>query len=303
MPPSKPIHVAVCGGGIAGLCLAIGLIRRNVSCKIYEAAPAFAEIGAGVSFGPNALRAMELIDPEILKGYRGCSTTNGWPEKKTTWFDFRIGQNNWEGEGERAAIGKHVVEVRAGEVGQSSVHRAHFLDALVKLVPADVATFGKRLEAIIEGNDSVIMEFEDGTTAEADVIVGCDGIKSKTRKILLGDSHESANAKFSGKYAYRGLVPMEKAVNALGDELARNSQMYMGHHGHILTFPIEKGKTMNVVAFRTKMDGKWEDDRWVLPMKRENLVEDFQGWGNDVQKILPVSSNFCSTALNILTVD
>jgi salicylate hydroxylase len=34
----------------------------------------------------------------------------------------------------------------------------------------------------------------------------------------------------------------------------------MGYHGHVLTFPIEQGKTMNVVAFRAKADGKWEDD-------------------------------------------
>lgn len=82
--------------------------------------------------------------------------------------------------------------------------------------------------------------------------------------ILLEDDNKRAHAQFTGKYAYRGLIPMEKAVNALGDGLARNSQMYLGYHGHVLTFPIEKGETMNVVAFKTKEDGKWEDEKWVL---------------------------------------
>ena len=232
---------------------------------------------------------MELIDPQVLEGYEECATSNGWPEKKNTWFDFRVGENQWGEDGKRAAIGKHVVEVNAGRVGQSSVHRAHFLDTLVRLIPSGMAQFGKRLEAITDENNKVVMKFEDGTTAEADVVIGCDGIKSRTRKILLGESHEAANATFSSKYAYRGLVPMGATVNAIGDELARNSQMYMGHHGHVLTFPIEKGKTMNVVAFRTKEDGEWLDERWVLPMKREDLVKDFKGWGDDVQKILPVS--------------
>jgi salicylate hydroxylase len=298
MTTSKPFHVAICGGGIAGLCTAIGLIRRNVSCTIYEAAPAFAEIGAGVSFGPNALRAMGLIDPQILEGYEKCATTNGWPEKKTTWFDFRIGQSDWSGEKGHLPVGKHVVGVKAGDVGHSTVHRAHFLDALVRLIPDGVARFGKRLEGITEEDRKVVMKFEDGTTAEADVVVGCDGIKSVARKIVLGPDHGAANAKFSGKYAYRGLIPMEKAVEALGEELATNSQIYMGHHGHILTFPIEKGKTMNVVAFRAKLDGQWEDDKWVLPMKRENLVEDYIGWGDDVQKILPVSSKMLLNRTN-----
>ena len=81
---------------------------------------------------------------------------------------------------------------------------------------------------------------------------------------------------------------MEKAVSAIGDDLARNSQMYLGRHGHILTFPIEKGATMNVVAFQTKADGKWEDERWVLPMKKEDMFSDFVGWGDKSQKILSV---------------
>ena len=38
---------------------------------------------------------------------------------------------------------------------------------------------------------------------------------------------------------------MDQAAKLMGDELARNSQMYLGKGGHILTFPIEKGQTMN----------------------------------------------------------
>lgn len=59
--PSPPFSVAICGGGICGLCIAIGLLHQGVPFHLYEAAPAFGEIGAGVSFGPNALRAMTLI--------------------------------------------------------------------------------------------------------------------------------------------------------------------------------------------------------------------------------------------------
>ncbi|TVY78161.1 6-methylsalicylic acid decarboxylase atA, partial [Lachnellula suecica] len=119
----------------------------------------------------------------------------------------------------------------------------------------------------------------------ADAVIGCDGVKSVTRRILLGDKSKELSPSFTHKYAYRGLIPMKKAVEALGDALARNAQMYMGHHGHILTFPIEKGKTMNVVAFRSK-EGEWEDERWVLPMKMEDMFNDFSGWGESVQKVL-----------------
>ena len=43
---------------------------------------------------------------------------------------------------------------------------------------------------------------------------------------------------------------------------------------------------MNVVAFRTKADGKWEDDRWVKPMSMHDMFDDFKDWGESVQGIL-----------------
>ncbi len=271
--------------------MAIGLLHQNISCTLYEAAPAFAEIGAGVSFGPNAVRAMSLIDPDIKKGYDSIATSNAFPEKKKFWFDFNLGQKDdgWKDLKAPGKEGTQIAQVVAGDIGQSSVHRAHFLDQLVKLVPDGVAEFGKRVERVEKVGEKMKLTFHDGSTAEADAVIGCDGVKSRTRQILLGKDHEATNPTFTGKYAYRGLIPMEKAVGALGDDLARNSQMYLGRHGHVLTFPIENGKTMNVVAFQTKMDGKWEDERWVLPMKKEDMFNDFTGWGGSVQQILSVS--------------
>lgn len=271
--------------------MAIGLLHQNISCTLYESAPAFAEIGAGVSFGPNAVRAMSLIDPEIKRGYDKIATSNAWPEKKKFWFDFNLGQKG-ETWCDMKAPGKEmlkVAQVVAGDIGQSSVHRAHFLDVLVNLVPDGVAKFGKRVEQVQKKGEKMVLTFHDRSTAEADAVIGCDGVKSRTRQILLGENHQTTNPTFTGKYAYRGLIPMDKAVGAIGEELARNSQMYMGRHGHVLTFPIENGKTMNVVAFQSKADGKWEDERWVLPMKKEDMFNDFAGWGDDVQHILSVS--------------
>ncbi|KAG9233232.1 hypothetical protein BJ875DRAFT_51286 [Amylocarpus encephaloides] len=290
--PKTPFHIAVVGGGIGGLCLTIGLLHNHVSCTIYEAASSFTEIGAGVSFGPNAVRAMNLLDPSIKKGYDKIGTHNLDPKKRLSWFDFRLGMQpeKWvkEGKGDVGKDGQWIANVEAGEVGQCSVHRAHFLDVLVGIVPEGVAEFGKRVEDVTElENGKMQMKFADGTTAEADAVIGCDGIKSRTRQLLIGENHPAAHAVFTGKYAYRGLIPMEKAVEALGNELAENSQMYMGHHGHVLTFPIQKGETMNVVAFRTK-DGDWDKKEWVVSMKKEDMFKDFDGWGESVMKILPL---------------
>jgi salicylate hydroxylase len=301
------MHIA--GGGIGGLCMTIGLLHQNIPCTLYESAPAFAEIGAGVAFGPNATAAMSLIDPDIKTGYDRQETVNAFPEKLHSWFDFRIGmrEDAWKEMKAPAPEGQKIAQVWTGGSGQSSVHRAHFLDELIKLVPDGVAKFGKRVENVEKVDGKMRLTFHDGSTAEADAVIGCDGVKSRTRQILLGENHPAAHPVFTGKYAYRGLIPMEKAVKVIGDELARNSQMYMGHHGHLLTFPIEKGQTMNVVAFQTKKDGKWENEKWVLPMKKEDMFRDFDGWGDSVRELLSVRSRLPKTTVifcsHLITVD
>jgi salicylate hydroxylase len=88
------------------------------------------------------------------------------------------------------------------------------------------------------------LHFADGSTAKHSVVFGCDGIKSRTRSLVLGDSELTA-AVFSGKYAYRGLIPMAKAVEIMGNDQLRTAQMYVGYHGHVLTFPIANGTICN----------------------------------------------------------
>lgn len=293
-PPSPPSDgqppydsIALIGGGIAGLTLAISLLHRSIPFTLYESAPAFAEIGAGVSLGPNSARAMKMIDPRIYAGFQRCATNNAWAEKRQTWFTFRKGGRAEDCGGERGEVGEEILDLFS-ETGQTSVHRARFLEELVALVPESVVRFGKRCVDVVARGDGagVVVRFADGEEARHSAAIGCDGIKSRVRHAVLGADHPAAKARFTGKYAYRGLIPMSSAASLLGDRLARNAQMYLGLGGHILTFPIEHGETMNVVAFATKADGKWEDDEWVKPLDREAMYRDFEGWVPAAKKIL-----------------
>jgi salicylate hydroxylase len=250
---SKPNSLAIVGGGIAGLTLAITLLEYNIPLTIYEAAPHFGEIGAGVAFGPNAGRAMELMSPKIYDAFMKCKTGNADDSKSDSWFTIRVGDARREDkEGfvrEGKKVGDALFEVPMhSKGGRGGVYRAHFLDELVKDVPEGVAKFDKRLVEMDEAEDGsgdMVLKFADGSTAQHSAVIGCDGIKSLSRKWLLGRENPVSKAVFSGKYAYRGLIPMDQAVELLGKEVAENSQMYLGYHGHLLTFPIEHGKTMN----------------------------------------------------------
>lgn len=87
----KPISVAIIGGGIGGLCLALGLIKQqHLDVQVYEAAPAFSEIGAGVSLGSNAARALSLIGSAAKRAMDKHATGNMWSSHSDTYSDYKV---------------------------------------------------------------------------------------------------------------------------------------------------------------------------------------------------------------------
>lgn len=224
MSQEKKFEVAIVGGGIAGVTLAIALHYRSIPVTLYEQASAFGEIGAGVSFSPNAVQAMKVCHQGIFEAFEKVCTRNMWPSKQKVWFDYLNGSEDAvNGVGEDG-----FAFTISNSLGQNGVHRAHFLEEMVKLVPKDITKFRKRLQSITENsNGRLVMSFEDGTSAEADAVIGCDGIKSRVRQTIVGADHPSARPSYTHKYAYRGLVPMEDAIAAIGEERAQNSCMHV----------------------------------------------------------------------------
>ena len=144
---------------------------------------------------------------------------------------------------------------------------------------------GKRLVDVTTRYDgSYTLRFADGESVDADVVVGADGIKSKCRQLLLGEQSSDANPKFAKEFAYRGMVPMERAVAVLGEEFARNSMVNIGPDSVTTTYPVEKGTLLNLVACRSL--NKWEHDDWVIPSSQEAAKKDFVDCGPVMQKVV-----------------
>ena len=296
-PP--PLSIAIIGAGIAGVTLAIALSEHNpsLSLTIYESRREFSEVSAGVGFGPNALKAMALISPKLIAAYDTVKTPNKWPGKDHLWYDFR-----W------ADTGKLLMQVESEKgFAHCNASRVQLLASLVDLVPKTVKVkFGKRVIDVQEFEDEVVgngktrIRFEDGTDAFADAVVGCDGIRSASRRILLGEDEPSAQAVYSGKYAYRKVVEMKKAIDAAGPDV-ENRQMYLGKGRHVLTFAIRGGQMLNVVAFKDGGGVPWKEREWVVPSSREALMKDFRGCGDTASKILEVSS-LLITSLTFFTL-
>lgn len=95
--------------------------------------------------------------------------------------------------------------------------RAAFLDALVGLVDPSITHFNKRCVSITtrDGQDpgASIIHFADGTTFEAEVVLGADGIRSNVRRTVT-EQHDVSRVVFSRTVAYRALLPLEEILRA-----------------------------------------------------------------------------------------
>jgi salicylate hydroxylase len=88
MTSSKPFTVAVIGGGIAGVTLAIALLARNIDVNLYERGADFEEIGAGIGLGTNAIKAMTICNPGIKKAFDKVATSSGVLVRKQCGLTF-----------------------------------------------------------------------------------------------------------------------------------------------------------------------------------------------------------------------
>lgn len=82
---------------------------------------------------------------------------------------------------------------------------------------------------------------------------------------------------------------MKDAKAALGDRFAENSTILVGYGACIMTYPIDFGATMNVVAINSSYK-EWEG-AWVQKAEYGKIAEEFSAWGPLTQKLLKLLDN------------
>ncbi|OTG81792.1 salicylate 1-monooxygenase [Acinetobacter sp. ANC 4648] len=275
------IRIAVIGGGIAGLALMTQLIKnKNIDVHLYEAAPQFSEIGAGISFGANAVKAIYLLG--LATQYEKIADQVKAPYTDI-WFQWRNGYTD-----------QYFSASIAPDVGQSSVHRADFLESLIPFVPSTHVHFNKRVKQVNASPDQVQVLFIDGQTIECDYVIGCDGIHSVVRDHVLNSQQlPRVTPQFSGTWAYRGIIKFQDFKQTLIEldhdlALAEIPQMFLGKDKHILTFPIRQGEEINIVAFKSdRMNTVLpENTAWTRSMTKQEMLDDFSDWSNSCKALL-----------------
>ncbi|HEX3972025.1 MAG TPA: FAD-dependent monooxygenase [Stellaceae bacterium] len=207
--------LAIIGAGIGGLTLAACLRRIGIAAPIYEQAQRFARVGAGLQLSPNAMKVMRVIGIE--------------PQLRTLGFDppvFRSRQ--WDtGVIMRTLSKQGVMEQKYG-APYLMFHRAEVHAALVDADPGATIHYGKKLTAIAQDSASITLIFADGSRAQHDAVIACDGVHSVVRAAIVG----ADKPRYTGRVGFRATFPAQRVGNIALDE---NSKWW-GPDRHIVHY-------------------------------------------------------------------
>ncbi|KAF4624981.1 hypothetical protein G7Y89_g13187 [Cudoniella acicularis] len=255
---TKQLRLAIIGGGLAGATLMNALTKySHLDVRIYESAPEFSERGAAVGLATNAQRALEEISPEMGEALDKAGAGSG-PDAGTIIFDL------------------------ASENQGRVVHRAAFLNELLKPIPSSKMFTSKKLTKIstTSPDGEIILSFLDGTEEFVDAVIGADGIHGTVRECVLGAGHPALNPTFAGFWDCRALVPIARAREVLGDEYFKEARQYAwsGDGGFFMHDVLDNGETVQCVA--SVMTSSWDPSEWKRDLDREMLEEAFKSWSN-----------------------
>ena len=264
---SDQLRVGIIGGGIGGVALARALARRGIDCHLFEQAPAFGEVGAGVQMTPNAVKVLKAL------GLGAELARIGFLPEAMVGL-------NWETADElfRTPL-KVACPVNFG-AEYYHVHRADLHGILAKDLPADRITFNARCTGVEEQEDGVLARFDDGSQFKADLIVGADGIHSPVRASLWGQDEPQ----FTGHMCWRALVPVDQHPLPF---VGPNAAFWMGPKAHVVTYYVKGGKAVNIVAVTETAD--WVEESWTEPSSTEELLAAYEGWHENLIRLFKMT--------------
>ncbi|KIZ17085.1 FAD-dependent monooxygenase [Streptomyces natalensis] len=275
MRNDAPTHIAVVGGGLAGLTLALALHRAGLECRVYEQAPQLGEVGAGLQLSPSATRLLHRLGLE--HALRSAAVLPEAMEFRR-WADGSVIS--------RGLLGKHCEE-RYG-APYYAMHRADLHRALVEALPAGMVRLDARCTGTEEGPNGVVLRFADGSHAEAHAAVGADGIHSVLRPALVDD-----RPRFSGQSVYRGLVDGRRIPEVVAEPRV---QLWLGPGRHLVCYPVSGGRLVNFVA--TVPTSGSGSESWSRRGRVADVAAAYEGWCAEVTSIIGAADQVSLWALH-----
>jgi 2-polyprenyl-6-methoxyphenol hydroxylase-like FAD-dependent oxidoreductase len=217
------MSVVIVGAGVGGLTLALALHARGIHCRVHESVKTMKPLGVGINVLPHAMR--EFTELGIAEAIEAAGITTS-----AMSFYNRFGQHIYSEARGRAA---------GYEVPQVSIHRGKLQrilhDAVVERLGEQAVRFDQRLVFAEQTLDGVRTFFEgesgDTNVEQAEVLIGCDGIRSQVRQLICQDEDPLC---YSGITMWRGVSRWPAFLDG-------STMLYAGwlSTGKIIAYPIE----------------------------------------------------------------
>lgn len=222
----------IAGGGIAGMAAGFAAARAGWRATVFERAPEFSEVGAGVQQGPNVTR--------ILQAW-GL----GEALKQVAAFPSGLHARSMATGEVLATLPLKDATARYG-APYVTIHRADLHGLLVQAARrqgVEVQSDATVLR-VAQSADAVALDVMQQGQAQqhtATVVVAADGVWSPLRQQLLGDGLPN----FTGHIAYRALVAQSDLPAHLRSQ---DISVWMGSQAHVVSYPVRSGEYLNVVC-------------------------------------------------------
>jgi 6-hydroxynicotinate 3-monooxygenase len=261
--------IAVIGAGLGGLSVAGFLQRAGFPVTVYEQAPAFSRIGAGIILSANAMKAFRRLGIEqdlIETGIKPESYVSRAWDSGETMYEIKFDAAS---------------EARYGGP-YMNIHRGDLHGVLERVVTPGTIAFDHRLVGLDESREAVRLSFENGVRVEADIVIGADGIRSRVRENLLGFDPP----RFAGAVAQRAIFPTERLR---GSGIA-DCTKWWGPDRHILPYFMTSRRD-EIYVIGVIPAAQWDSEASSLPCSRDEMLESFAGFHVDLRRVLEVADD------------